>query len=386
MNPIDITWHHDIVSTLTGELIQTVHPSSWNWRTVLNGVGDGSHSFHLRDAKTKLDPATWQNLLGKVNRTVVTSYSIDGGPKIAKYAGILINERWSRTTGVSAVTSKEFRYLADLRYFMMTNNYEVSPHVYEAGYSKGGLLTRLWQILFRRPELEGSPNAFNLPIRLPPATGGTEVADYKKWTLTTGEEATAALQDSFNGPDIYIEPMWDTETGNFYWQAKWGNPEFPELPFDVQVSARQHPLHELSFTEDGSKVVTGIFGVGKGSDEDMRLGFGIYDPTWPSRDGMPVIDATESFKNESDPAKLNSLSMAALRARRFPIRQYESGLRAAAPVGAGVYGVDVKPGWKMPFEDAGDERFPASTSMQYVIGVGHNSTSKHFLTVDYQSR
>lgn len=385
MNAIDITWHHDIVSTLTGELIMPVHPSAWNWRTVLNGIGDGSHTFHLRDAKRKLPPEVWQNLLGKVNRTIVTSYSINAGPKIAKYAGILIDEDWSRATGVSTVRSKEFRTLAELRYFMMTNNYEVSPHVYEAGYSKGGILTRLWQLLFRRPELEGTPNAFNLPVVLPPATAGSEIADYKKWTLTTGEEATSAIQDSFNGPDIYVEPMWNTVTGNFYWQAKWGNPDFPELPFDVQVGARRHPLHNLTFKEDGTKVVTGIFGVGKGSDEDMRLGFGIYDPSWPSRDGMPVIDATESFKNESDPAKLNSLAMAALAARRNPIRQYESGLLAPVEVGAGVYGVDVKPGWKMRFEDPGDERFPASSTLQYVIGVGHNSTSRHLMTVDYQT-
>ncbi|PPG25966.1 hypothetical protein C5E10_18015 [Pseudoclavibacter sp. RFBG4] len=390
MFPVDIQWHHDVVSTLTGEPVMPMHPAAWDWRTVLNGAGDGSHTYRLGDPAYDLGPAGWDDALAKVRRTSVISYSINGGRKIAKYAGIHVGEDWDRASKTSVVQHREFRYLGDLRFFTMVASYMLEGHFDVSGYSKAGLLTKIWERGYRRPEYEGIPNRWNLPIRLPPALLGTDSARYAKWKFTSIEEATAAIQDTIDGPDIYVEPMWDEATGWFYWQAKFGNPTFPSLPFDVHLGADEHPLVNLKFRENGAKVGTGIFGIGNGSDESMRIGFGSYKPEWSIEDGMPNIDATEEFKNERDLVRLNQLAEATLAARRRPIRQYENSILAPVEVsasgGSPVYGVDIKPGWTVEIDDPGDERNAPSRADQYIIGVGHNSSSQHVMSIDYQQQ
>lgn len=381
-----LRWYADVVQTLTGRHLQALRPSEWDWRTVLSTYGSGSHGFNLRrqEIRGKMQPAQWRDLFSAVRRTIVVSSRWNNGPKVAQYAGIISDLDWSRTSGHATIRHKEFLSLGELRQFFGIGEWPEDRHFVSTGRSPEGLISDVFTRLFNDPTRPAG-NPWNLPIRIPPAAPGSNDLDFRWWTFTTGREAIAAVTDTMGGPDVRVRPMWDTATGYFYWQLEAKAPKFSDQFAEVHLGSR-HPLLDLKFKSDGTKLVTGVFQIGKGSAEDMRLGqggLGDGDGYLGPAD-MPYVDTTISDKNESDLFRLRQNAIAERIARAKPIKQWTASVLAAAPVGGGARGVDIGPGWDVHLDDPGDELLDPSNSIQYVIGKSHSSSSKHRINLDWQ--
>src|SRR5690606_32924655 len=93
---------------------------------------------------------------------------------------------------------------------------------------------------------------------------------------------------------------------------------------EFNVTAEKTPVNGLTITRDGEQQLSGVFVLGKGSEDKMlrgEAGF-VAGPT------IPVRDAVRSREDGGSTARLTDMAMADLLAHRYPTEQWDFSLVA----------------------------------------------------------
>lgn len=300
-------WSHWICDTQTGNRLQQVHPSACRWKTSITSIGDASHSFQLRDRETELDRATWQNLAIPWARSLVTCWD-----DVPVYAGLGSGWAYDPFTGVLEIRSKELRVIFGSRMPFQVPEYAPTGVMAVSGKSLRGIMRQIiyWGAL-KSPPTSG----WWLPIALPGDESGGEARSWQHYNFETVEQLIGQIEDADGGPDLNLRPRWSA-TGSLEWDARIGTPLLGGPTFEYDLTAPDNGLTSFAVTADASKQLTGVFGLGKGSEADMKYGLGRNsDVPGPN---IPNLDATRSFKTLSDPAVLTQRAVSELRAFRWP--------------------------------------------------------------------
>lgn len=300
-------WSHWICDTQTGNRLQQVYPSEAPWKTSITAIGDGTHTFQLRDEETRLDRATWQNISIPWARTIATCWD-----DVPQYAGLLTGNGYDPFTGKLVLKSAELRVIFGSRMPFQVPEYAPTGVQAVSGKSLRGIMRQIiyWGAL-KSPPTSG----WWLPIVLPGDESGGESRSWQHYNFETVEQLIGQIEDADGGPDLHFRPRWSS-SGALEWEARIGTPMLGGPTFEYDLTAEETGLTAFPVEADATRQLTGVFGLGAGSEADMKYGLGKNsDVPGPN---IPNLDATRSFKTLADPAVLTQRSISELRAFRWP--------------------------------------------------------------------
>lgn len=322
-----MAWNFWVVDTRSGAKILQVHPSSSSFSRVLNGEGSGTHTFQLGERVVPRD--VWRLLSVPWARTLVISWGAT-----AVYAGVVVDSDYDRDSMVLSLSTADIRKVFSYRFpFGATSYYEAD------GVTPGKLVCSnlsLRSIVSRvmGAGMVGPFPIYSLPITLPPTSeAGPHSRTFYNYNFRTVDDLLDELQSTDGGPDIDFEPVWvDTL---LRWTMRTGTPAQPQLTgntFEWNTAGEKCGLTGIRQTVSGAKQASGVFSIGEGSEEDMRVvGFGLE-----SAAPFPALDVTQSFKSgELDDTALFAQSKAMLDLLKTSTVQWEMGALAS-----GYPGVD----------------------------------------------
>lgn len=309
-------WTYWIVLTRTGARQLQVFSSKAPWSRMLNDGGKGSTMFQLGVPTFPVDYDTY---------TQPWKYSIvycwNGAPI---YWGVITGRRWSRARRQLTVRHSDIRFLLTRRYPFGASSYWAD----EPNHLPGSLTitNKSLRAIAGKVVEQGciGPSAiYSLPIVLPSLTEvGTHSRTYQNYHFRTVADILKELQDIEGGPDIDFEPR-DAAGGGFELLMRTGAPAPNERisgsVFDFVMTSSHPRLHEVEYDEDGTDQLTGQFGIGEGSERDMRVG----------GDGVgagatiPALDAAEYYKLEASEPILAAYGTAAVATNGGPTKQWE---------------------------------------------------------------
>lgn len=342
-------WSFVICDSLTGARQLAVSPSGGSWRTGVNAnVGTGEHSFQLRD-RGGLSPAVWRGLVRPWARTLVVCW--DGDPV---YAGLISGHEYDRDTGVLNVSHQEFRAVLSRRLVSSGVSYSAASAFEVTAKSLRGMA----RAIVARYTIRNPGDGFTFPVVLPSDEAGGESRRWPFYEFATAEDMLAEIQDTDGGPDVYFRPRWSS-SGSLEWVIEVGSPALSGPTVEWVLGAQESPAIGVRQVTDARATLTGVVGIGKGTEQDMVLGFagalGSF-PVW--------LDATRSFKSVDVAAQLDALALGELRAVEQPTRQLRV---SSAPARFAFPGARV--GATVRLLVSGDHFIEDGTHVQRVIGL-----------------
>ena len=343
-------WSHVICDLSTGVKQLPVFPADGSWRTGLNGaIGSGSHSFKLRDSKTRLPAGTWRGLVAPWSRVLVVCW---GG--VPQYAGLISGHDWDRDSGTLQVRHQELRALLSRRLVTGTGSYSAGGFFEVAGKSLRGV----GRAIVARATAGTPGDGHYVPVVFPADEAGGVTRRWWFYELANAEDMLTEIQDTDGGPDVYLRPRWST-AGTLEWVLEIGSPNVSGPTVEWAVDAPKSPAVGVSQATSADKTLTGVIGIGKGSEQDLLLGFAGGLGTFPIR-----LDGTRQYKTLDTPAALDAAAMGELRTVEHPTVQI--GVKSAP---AKVALPDVRVGSTLRLRVSGDEFMADGTAVTKVIGV-----------------
>lgn len=319
------SWSYWICDTRTGVKQLQVFPSGGPFGRTLNAAGQGgSNTFQLGDRK--LSREQWKDLTTPWRRELVRCW--DDHPV---YSGVITGRPYNRDTQTLTVNHADVRALLAKRYPFGVNSYYADGVAAPPGkLVLTNLSLRAIAANVVQQGMVGPHPIYSLPIVLPSLTeAGPYSRTYFNYNFTTVPSALQELQDVDGGPDIDFAPRWSS-SDTLEWVMRTGTPTAPALTggtFEFNLTSKNCPLTHVGVDEDGSKQVNGMFTIGKGSEEDMRVsgrGIGDYGETV-----FPALDGTQPLKDIDDLGVLLGHSIAAINVQQDPTKQWEMSLLAS---------------------------------------------------------
>ncbi|MGC5078454.1 hypothetical protein [Agrococcus sp. DT81.2] len=340
-------WTHQIVDTKSGTRLTNVDVADWPYQTLANTAGQGTCDVVVRGSG--LTKSDWDDLLRPRDRTIV--HSLDG---FAMYAGLIERETWDGASGVSKVASIEMRAMASRRYPFSVPTYNAGFAFDVSGKSWRGIARAIVKAGFH--SIPG--DSFHLPIILPADEAGTQ-SKHEPWNeFKLVEDLLREVQDRDGGPDIYFDPVWSS-SGKLEWWLKIGSPRLDGPTFESRATGSY--IDGLKVIVDGSKQLTGVFGIGSGQGHRRVVGKAgsIAGPS------IPDMDAPVSFTKVDVQSEADSLAMAHLKAHRTATTAWSFDM-----VMDGSWAPhELRPGSTVRIWHDGDERVAAGWRDEYVTSV-----------------
>lgn len=313
-----------LVETRTGALVCPVFPTTASWSRLLNISGRGSSTFQLGIPALPIDYYAYTRLW---------AYSIvyfwDGNPI---YWGVITSRRYDKATQKLTVRHADIRKIFTRRYpFGVASYWADEPnHIPGSLVLTDRSLRGIAQNVVKAG-LEGPSDIYSLPIVQAFLTEtGSHSRTYWNYHFQTVADILEDLQNIDGGPDIDFEP--ELGGSGVQLRMRTGTPSQPSISgstFDFAMSAPLQRLEDLSLEEDGEMQLTGQFGIGQGSERDMRVGgAGIAGAAT-----IPALDFAEEYKTESSEPILALYGLAAVKTNEYPTRQYEMSFRASTDPG-----------------------------------------------------
>lgn len=287
-------WVYWICDTQTGQKDLQVEPISGRWQRKLVGFGSGSHTFQVVGSDYPRE--TWRDLLkDDWSRTLVVSWQDPDRPEIdyPLYAGI-ITATDPADDGTVTVEHSEFRMFLDVRLPFTTFSNE-PIRIY--GRSQRGIIAQVMVLALNGPSRRA------LPVMFPffDEAGGHDLTIHQ-YEFKTVEEIVQDAQDAVDGVDLEFRQQWDYES-KLQWELRAGTPTLSGPLLEFTVTSAEPGQLSYSTSQDGSKVATAVWTVGKGSGEDMRHGVATLGGTSPAKERV------RTYKDQSDQGVLNSLAL-----------------------------------------------------------------------------
>lgn len=355
------TYH--MVDTLTGGKLATLDPAAGPWKTLVNGVGDGSNAFHLRDAETPRTRAIWRDLSRPWARTLVVSWK-----GFAIYAGLIDSRSWDRDTGVLTIAHREVRALMSKRFGARGAGYDrLGRSDIEARSLRGAA-----RVVAVRAFTGETGDAWTLPLvatGLPDETGPLNIS-WPHHEFVSYEQMLTQIQNADGGPDVAFDPVW-SQTGRLEWWLRLGQPRLPGATlggtFEWKLDAEEHPVVGYVEKENAAAQASGVFALGSGSGADML----VSRPPAVAGSSVPAMDAARSLKDIDDQTRLDSLGRAELAATREPTRSFQFSVRRdAVPLGD-TFRLGARP----RIYTAGDEFMLPGWREGYFVSISGEATS-----------
>ncbi|MHC9046815.1 hypothetical protein ACYX8G_19695 [Microbacterium saperdae] len=251
-------WSTVIWDAQSGDRLEEVEASGGTWQR--GAVTEQSHVFPLRNLG--LSRAVAHDLFGKDRpRDRVLAQCWDGTPV---YHGLLIDSDYAPETGALTVKHIDVRELAAARWLYGIGG---SSQTFDwGGLSWRGMARRIARIIFTDPI---SP-AWPLPVTLPAEEAGNESFPIYGYEFRSGESLLTDVEEMPNGPDLDFHPR---KTGNqFGWDLRIGSPYLSGPSFEYHLQAEEQQLTDVNVKTVGQEKVTGVHGIGDGSEWDMVRG------------------------------------------------------------------------------------------------------------------
>lgn len=323
-----MAWSFWVVDTRSGDKQMQVFPASGSFRASLSSVGEGSHVFKLRDASTALPRATVRELFRSWARTLVVCW--DDAPV---YAGLITGGAWDRATGSLTVSHREIRGILSKRLGWRVSTYptsSISPWSWDWTVS-GKSLRGLMRAVVSRGTQSTPGDLWHLPVVLPADQAGSRSFTEWAFTFRTIEQMVTDIQDMDGGPDMYLRSRWSTG-GRHEWVCEIGSPLISGGMVERVSPPPGSPVFGGGTALDASGQLTGVFGMGEGSEQDMKVG--LAGPLAGS--DVPNMDAKLAFKDAATQADVDALAWGELRLNREVVRQESMKILAGDFFPAGV--------------------------------------------------
>lgn len=352
-------WSTVIWDCQSGALLSHVDASGGSWQR--GRIAEQSHTFPL--PALDLSRAEAHNLFGKDRpRDRVLSVLWNNAPV---YHGLIIDSKYNRDKGTLEVIHNDVRELAAFRWLYGIG---ASSQTFNwSGLSLRGLATRIARIIYTDPI---SP-AWPLPVSIPAdEPGGHEMTVYG-YEFRTGEDLLTDLEETDGGPDLDFRP---TMFGNnFGWEFRAGAPYLSGPTYEFHLQAAESPLTDIVVHTIGQEKVTGVHGIGRGSEWDMVRG-GAAAPV-----SAGLARDTKLTLKEAGLSEVNSRSAGYLASRlntyeqwTFNVRIDETGIEdpSALRLGSIIW-----------IHSSGDLWIPDGWTQHRVIGFGASLDKPHTLNV-----
>lgn len=293
-----------ICDTRTGAKLARVLPSAGFFKRVLCGSGSGEHTFRLGFGKRTREQ--WRALTQPWARSLVIEE--DG---VVVYAGLISKRRHKWKVWAFTVSHVDMRELFRRRFPFGVNSYwavqNVTPgKLVITGKSQRAVVGKLMQ-----QSLVGPYDTWSLPIVYPnPEESGPITVTFENYLLRSTYDLFEDIQNTDGGPDIDFVPRWSAG-GTLEWFLEVGTPSAPYITkpqktFNATVA--EPALFDVTYDEDATDQLTGIFSVGAGSEALTAVGgTGLGNSAT-----VPAMDIVETHKAETSTDALASLSAAGL--------------------------------------------------------------------------
>lgn len=242
----------------SGDRLHQVEASSGAWQR--GGVTDQTHTFPLPDLG--LTRAEAHDLFGKDRpRDRVLAQCWNGIPL---YHGLILDSDYHPATGMLDVVHCDVRELAAARWLFGIGG---STQTFQwTSRSWRGIASRVAKIIFTDPI---SP-AWPLPVTIPADESGSESYLTDGYEFRSGEDLLADIEEMPGGPDLDFHPR---ITGDLFgWDLRIGTPTLTGPTVEFALQAVESPLTDVSVKTIGREKVTGVHGIGDGSEWDMIRG------------------------------------------------------------------------------------------------------------------
>jgi hypothetical protein len=346
-------WSVRFHETSTGDYLSGAQAVTGTWGTSITSPGSGSHTFRLDDGQHTRDE--WRFLTSHWSKTLVHCWN-----DWPIYAGLVY--RREATANLLTVAHGELRNL-----FARRLPFAVGDPAGAVFNPTGSVVVsnQSFPSAVRQVVQTASLGAgFELPIIYPEPGAGGYSNEWKFYAFPTVEDMLADIEKTDNGPDIHFTPEYDGES--LRWVLRVGAPRLTAAPYEWNVSAEGSVAVDVKFIEDGAKMLTGVFAVGAGAEQDMRVG-GARNVTGPD---IPFMDSSRAYKTESDKNRLNDFALAELKTFRTPTVQTEFSARASQTENLS----NIIPGSRLGLHFSKHAFAPDGLQQNYLMGMSGDLT------------
>lgn len=352
-------WKFSIHNTISGAKLLDIEPSSGAWRRALGGGGDGQHTLKLREGKQEITPTIARQLSEPNQASIAVRWD-----DTVLYAGTISQAVYSRDNGELTIHHDEgIRGLLRNRTTFGVGGGYADGHLVVTNRSAAGAVRA---ILFRGAG--GTWGAtWDLPIDLPADAAGAISFTWRRWDYPLIDDLLGQVEAL--GWEIDFRPYLNSN-GTLRYETIVGS-RIAAGTLEFVLTAEKTPVRRLTVTRDGSKQLSGVFVLGKGSEDKMlrgEAGF-VAGPT------IPVRDAVRSRKDVSSQARLTDMAMADLLEHRSPTEQWDFSLVAEVDGDAELLDVGgLIPGATMRLLSSGDNFIPDGTHSMRMVAVRGDMT------------
>lgn len=337
-----MAWTVWCCDTATGEKLGTLPASSFSWQRVLNSGGSGQATFPLGDPLFReLD---MRSRTGLVRRTLVAEW--DGEPV---YAGIIWKRSYSRDSQTLTVEHSDLWSILSRRLMVSQNT---------TGVEKTRIEFRNISVstVVKKTVQTGTAD---LPMVYWSDFSGGRKAVFEGYMLKSVADALQDQIDQPEGPDVDFRPIWGPN--GLQWQMR-SNEQFGTYTWNM--SAGQTGVSGITVTEDGAKLSNNVFAIGQGTEQDSIIRAN------PAASTFPLLQSTESHKDEADVAKLDGFVQEAQRVYSTPTEQWSFDILASGGNGDTsdqTRVTDLRLNGALSLYSAGDPWIPDGTSTHRLI-------------------
>lgn len=299
----------EIRETQSGALLERLTPVSGEWERG-NPTGTKQHVFALGD-HDGLSRSDRRDLFQ--TRTRMITVCSDGQPICHRP---MQNLSYDVTTGKLTVTHVDLRALTAKRFLWGVGHLTPQSVFDWRGYSTRGVARQVLYYALVHPYSAAWP--LNVDV------GGAELGSspWAQFFAYDGQTADSILQTVEDiGPDVELEP--ELRGGVAWWAARIGTPFLTGPDFELPVRSAGQPgdgsLLGAVIDMDGTEQATGVFTVGRGSEQDQRIGQAALPETV-----QVSADYIIPYREIDDQAHLNALAQAWVNAHAGPRVQWSA--------------------------------------------------------------
>ncbi|MWV50057.1 hypothetical protein GRS96_12335 [Rathayibacter sp. VKM Ac-2803] len=329
-------WNWWICDLQTGQRLYRVIPADGNWNISASQPGGGAHSFILHGPVLPgLSKAQWQDIAHSWTRVLVQSWN-DEDPI---YAGLLIAWEWDEDAARLILNHVELRALFSRRFTWGHRGYDVGSPLEFADRAPAGAL----RAIVERATNDGAPDdhPWRLRVARPADAAGDMSMTWPNDTFQTIEDALVSLEDA--GTHIWFRPRWDDDH-RLEHLALIGTPLIAGETVDIVATSPSPIARKLRVKSDGAGQLTGVFAIGNGSGESMKVGFAGTFENFTT----PILDRTIFGKSDESGGQLEAMAAVDLETHRDPIEQRTFSVLASllpVPPGRLTIGGRIHLGW-----------------------------------------
>ncbi|MEI3845205.1 MULTISPECIES: hypothetical protein [unclassified Microbacterium] len=303
----------EVRTTQGGVFLERLTPESGEWERG-NPTGEKTHVFRLGD-HDGLSRADRRELFQPRTRMITVCWN---GQPICHRP--IRNLSFDITTEKLTVTHEDIRARI-LRRYLWGVGHMTPQSVFDwRGYSTRGVARQVLYYALVHPYSAAWP--LNVDV------GGAELGSspWAQYFAYDGQTAGDILSDIEDiGPDIELEP--EFRNGAAWWAARIGTPHLTgpayELPLRAAPTSGAAPapgsLVGAQVVHDGSEMATGAFAVGRGSEQDQRIGQAALPETVPVS-----ADYIVPYREIDDQAHLDALALAWVQSHAGPRVQWST--------------------------------------------------------------